>query len=177
MRSFAILVFAAAAATPADAQTDARAAFFDTLKSLCHVRFEGVKTFPADTTHEMHGKLLVATVTTCTETELRVPFVVGADRSRTWVFTRPAGGLQLKHDHRHADGTPDSVTNYGGIARAGGSALEQSFPADEFTAKLIPAAATNVWTIRLSADRSTLTYHLDRNGQPRFTAVLRRATR
>jgi hypothetical protein len=167
------MVLAAAAA----AQPDPRVAFFDALKALCNVRFEGAKTFPADTTHEMHGKLLVATVTTCTDTELRVPFVVGTDHSRTWVFTRPANGLQLKHDHRHADGTPDSVTNYGGMARTGGSALEQAFPADEFTARLIPAAATNVWTIRLSADRSTLTYHLDRNGQPRFTAVLRRVMR
>jgi hypothetical protein len=24
-------------------------------------------------------------------------------------------GLQLKHDHRHEDGTPDEVTMYGGV--------------------------------------------------------------
>jgi hypothetical protein len=94
--------------------------------------------------------------------------------TRGQFFTRPEGGLQLKHDHRHADGTPDSVTNYGGMARVGGTALSQSFPADPFTAKLIPAAGSNVWTVSLSADRRTLTYHLERDGKPRFTAELQR---
>jgi hypothetical protein len=157
------------------AQGDPRAQFYATLKSLCGVRFEGAMTFPKDTTHDMHGKKLTAIVEKCDDNELRVPFLANEDRSRTWVFTKPAGGLQLKHDHRHADGTPDSVTNYGGLARAGGTATSQSFPADAFTAKLIPAAATNVWTVSLSSDGSTLTYHLERDAKPRFTAELRRA--
>jgi hypothetical protein len=78
----------------------------------------------------------------------------------------------LKHDHRHEDGTPDEVTMYGGMAMAGGTPLSLSFAADDHTAKLIPAAKTNVWTISLNEQADQLTYHLDRNSAPRFTAVL-----
>lgn len=148
--------------------------FFQTLRSLCGARFEGAKTFPPDSTDAFAGKLLVAEIAICTEMEVRVPFVVGEDHSRTWVFSCVDGGLQLKHDHRHADGTPDAVTMYGGMADSSGTALAQSFPADAYTAKLIPEAATNVWTLSLSSDGQMLTYHLERHGKPRFTAVLKR---
>jgi hypothetical protein len=158
---------------PAPAQ-DARDRFFATLKGLCGARFEGAMTFPADGQHEFAGKRLVAHVASCSDDEVRVPFQVGEDRSRTWVFSRTADGLQLKHDHRHADGTPDAVTLYGGLASATGTPLKQSFPADAYTAKLIPAAVTNVWTVSLSADGTSLTYHLERDAKPRFTAVLER---
>lgn len=159
----------------AEAQSqDARAQFFATLKGLCGARFEGASTFPTDSTDSFAGKLLVAEISGCAEDEVRVPFTVGEDRSRTWIFTRMGSGLQLKHDHRHADGTPDSVTMYGGMAGSSGTPLSQSFAADAHTARLIPAAATNVWTVSLSADSLRLTYHLERNGRPRFTAVLRR---
>lgn len=159
--------------TPVHAQ-DARDQFFATLKGLCGARFEGAMTFPADGQDDFAGKRLVAHVASCSDEEIRVPFLVGEDRSRTWVFSRPDGGLQLKHDHRHADGTPDEVTMYGGMASTTGTPLAQSFAADAHTAKLIPAAATNVWTVSLSADGTLLTYHLERDAKPRFTAVLRK---
>jgi len=163
----------AALAAPAHA-ADARDQFFAALRNLCGARFEGAMTFPREHRDDFSGKLLVATIASCGDSAIRVPFVVGGDESRTWVFTRTGGGLQLKHDHRHADGTPDSVTMYGGMAGAGGTRFAQSFAADDYTARLIPAAATNVWTIRLSRNGRTLTYHLERDGQPRFTAVLQR---
>ena len=163
----------AATATPAQGQ-DARAQFFRTLTQLCGARFEGSSTFPVDSTDSFAGQHLVAEITSCTDTSLRVPFTVGTDRSRTWVFTRSGDGLQLKHDHRHADGTPDAVTMYGGMAGTAGTSLTQSFAADPYTALLIPAAATNVWTVSLSPDTLTLTYHLERSSRPRFTAVLKR---
>ena len=63
---------------------------------------------------------------------------------------------------------------YGGVAQPGGRGRSQSFAADAHTAQLIPAAATNVWTVTLSPDDRQLTYHLTRDGKPRFTAVLTR---
>jgi hypothetical protein len=57
--------------------------------------------------------------------------------------------MRLKHDHRHEDGTEDEVTRYGGDTADFGTATRQSFPADAFTAELVPAAATNVWTVEL----------------------------
>ena len=151
-------------------------AFFDKVKSMCGARFEGESVFPEDPGDSFSGKLLVAAIETCGDDEIRIPFMVGADTSRTWVLTRTVKGLQLKHDHRHADGTPDEVTLYGGVAVDAGSALSQSFPADSYTADLIPEASTNEWFLSFSADGQELTYYLERHGKPRFKAVLNKRT-
>ena len=92
--------------------------------------------------------------TYCSANEVRIPFAVGEDRSRTWVLTRTADGVRLKHDHRHEDGTPDRRTNYGGDSAPGGTAERQSFPADAeskalFVADGIPQSVTNVWTVEI----------------------------
>jgi len=167
-------LFLLAAARPHAGAEDTRDAYFSALRDLCGARYEGAMTFPTEGRDEFAGKLLVATFASCTGAEIRVPFEVGADRSRTWIFRRSADGLELKHDHRHPDGSPDEVTMYGGAARPGGTARSQSFAADAHTVELIPEAATNVWTVSLSEDGTRLTYHLERDGKPRFTAVLRR---
>ena len=69
---------------------------------------------PATPNDPFDGKTLVMHVRSCTPGELRIPFHVGEDHSRTWVLTRTTSGLRLKHDHRHADGTEDVLTMYGG---------------------------------------------------------------
>jgi len=58
----------------------------------------------------------------------------------------------LRHDHRHADGTPDRVTMYGGMAQPGGTARSQAFLSDAYTARLVPGADTNLWTVTVSED-------------------------
>ena len=121
------------------------------------------------------GQLLVAVIESCGDDEVRIPFLVGPDASRTWVLKPTAEGLQLKHDHRHEDGTPDEVTLYGGVATDPGSPISQSFPADSYTANLIPEAASNEWFLSFSADGQELTYYLERYGKPRFKAVLSKA--
>lgn len=156
------------------ASEDSREQFFNSLAALCGARYEGEMTFPQDGQDSFAGKLLVAEIASCNDSEIRVPFSVGDDTSRTWLFKKIDGGLQLKHDHRHADGSPDEITMYGGMASDGGSAKTQSFAADQHTAELIPAAATNIWTVRFSEDADQLTYHLERHAKPRFTAVLKR---
>lgn len=148
--------------------------FFAALQAQCGARYVGASRFPPDPNHDFAGKVLVAEIKSCQPDEIRIPFAVGEDRSRTWILRREADGLSWKHDHRHADGSPDAVTMYGGMATAGGTALQQAFAADAYTAALLPAAATNVWTVTLAADGSTLTYHLARHGQPRYEAVLHR---
>lgn len=148
----------------------AQKAFFKNMKKLCGRKFEGATDFPKDPAHPLAGKRLVMHVETCGAREIRVPFHVGEDRSRTWVLTMTPDGLLFKHDHRHADGTPDRVTNYGGLASAGGTAREQSFPADAFTAGLIPEAKTNVWTMRIDEGGKRFTYYLERDGSPRYRA-------
>ncbi len=147
--------------------------FFNNLESLCGQTFTGYSTFPDDPEHDFAGKLLVADFNDCRKDQVRIQFDVGADRSRTWVITRSNDGLLLKHDHRHKDGTPDEITNYGGWANDQGSPWRQHFVADQETANLIPAASTNVWMLDYDTQSRTLTYDLNRNDLPRYQAKLR----
>ncbi|MDP9348933.1 MAG: hypothetical protein M3P24_07320, partial [Gemmatimonadota bacterium] len=151
-----------ASTPPAPAQAD----FWRGLRGLCGKAFAGtVVVSPAgDTTFA--GKALVMHVRRCAGDEIRVPFHVGENRSRTWVLTRTASGLRLKHDHRHEDGSEDRVTQYGGDTRDAGTATRQEFPADAHTASLIPAAAANVWTVEV-VPGERFTYALRREGTDR----------
>ena len=161
--------FAAAAPTATDG--GAPALFFENVRKLCGKRFEGATEFPKDEPgHPLAGKKLIISVEQCSENEIRIPLQAGEDKSRTWILTLRDGRLLLKHDHRHADGTPDKVTMYGGWA-AEGDANRQRFPADSETAALIPEAATNVWTLELDAANEQLIYALERHGQPRYKAL------
>jgi hypothetical protein len=143
---------------------------FDHLVTLEGRAFSGSMTYPDDPEHEMN-RLMRIEIKKESDDVLRVPFQVGDDRSRTWVLRRDQEGVLLKHDHRHTDGTPDEVTNYGGLARPLGLGSLLIFPADEETAALLPEAASNVWTLRLSPDGKAITYYLERHGKPRFEAV------
>jgi hypothetical protein len=102
---------------------------------------------------------------------IRIPFHVGEDKSRTWILTLTDAGLLFKHDHRHADGTPDKITMYGGLAAPSGTQYTQSFPADAETAKLIPEAATNVWTLQINPEKQQFMYYLERHKEPRYKAL------
>lgn len=114
------------------------------------------------------GKALVMHVRECGESELKIPFHIGDDHSRTWVLTRIGTDLQLKHDHRHEDGKEDAVTQYGGTTSSVGSALRQEFPVDEYSIEMfqregLPASLTNVWAMEIEADKRFM-YELARPG-------------
>ena len=153
-------------------ESNAKADFFNQLKSLCGSIFTGQSSFPQDPDDSFFGKTLVASISDCTENEIRIPFAVGNDHSRTWILTFENQQLLFKHDHRHADGSPDEITDYGGWANNAGTANRQFFPADEHTAELIPAAATNVWMMEIDIERGILVYYLERHQQPRFRGEL-----
>ncbi len=153
----------ASATTP----TKAQKSFFKKLKKMCGRQFKGATEFPTDD-KVFGGKPLLMRIETCTEKEIRIPFQVGEDKSRTWILTLTDEGLLFKHDHRHADGTPDKITNYGGLAIADGSKLLQKFPADADTAKHIPEASTNVWTLQIDEEKKRFVYQLERNNQLRY---------
>jgi hypothetical protein len=141
--------------------------FWQHLRTLCDGAFAGklVEAPPGDATFA--DKPLVMHVRECGAHEIRIPLHVGDDRSRTWVIRRTAFGLILKHDHRHADGTPDKVTQYGGDSRARPPApTKLQFPADMETIALIPEAKTNVWTLEIEPGKS-FAYALRREGTDR----------
>lgn len=167
MRTFAMaalsLGLAACASAPAASPQDQ---FFASLSALCGNAYEGrvVTTDAADA--DFASQRLVMHVRECSADVIRVPFHVGENRSRTWVITRTATGLQLKHDHRHEDGTEDALTQYGGDTVIADSAARQEFPADEFSKTLflannIPVSIDNVWAVEVHPG-ATYAYELRR---------------
>jgi hypothetical protein len=155
LAAIAVLVLAGCASS---AQRSTHDVFFQRLGDLCGRSFAGrlVSTDPADAAFA--GKPLVMTVRDCSPSEIRIPFAVGEDRSRTWVITRTGAGLRLKHDHRHTDGTEDELSQYGGDTDARGTAVRQDFPADAFSRTLFlgkgnPASVANVWAVEVHPGR------------------------
>jgi hypothetical protein len=143
-----------AAASAAPAQDD----FLARLNALCGQRFEGrvVTTDTADA--RFASERLTMHVRDCSADEVRIPFAVGSDRSRTWVVTRTDAGLRLKHDHRHEDGTTDVLHWYGGDTANAGTAERQEFPVDAesvalFNANDAAVSTTNVWAMEVHPDR------------------------
>lgn len=158
----------ASSSTPADA-------FLAALATQCGKAYAGRITAnqPASTTPDaFEGKALVMHVRGCDDParEIRVPFHVGDDHSRTWVVTRTAAGLRLKHDHRHEDGSQDAVTMYGGDALDAGTAQRQAFPVDAesvamFKREGLNASLNNTWAMELVSGK-TFVYELSRpNGR------------
>ncbi|WP_291220194.1 hypothetical protein [Dokdonella sp.] len=135
-------------------------AFFARLQALCGQAFEGRLAVFNEADAKLFAGPAVMHVRTCTAGEVRIPFHAGTDRSRTWVVTRTQEGLRLKHDHRHEDGTSDTLTMYGGdsIAATAGSAARQEFPADAeskamFLAAGLGVSVDNVWAIDVEPGR------------------------
>lgn len=151
-------------ATPQDA-------FFERLAAVCGQAFAGrvvVDTPAPGGSDPFAGKSLVMHVRECSPNEVRIPFHVGDDHSRTWVVTRTGTGLRLKHDHRHADGSPDAVTMYGGDTAGTGTSSRQEFPVDVeskvmFTREGRAVSNTNVWAMEVEPGR-TFVYELARPG-------------
>ena len=155
---------AASSSMPADA-------FLSALAAHCGKAYAGriVANQPASATPDpFEGKALVMHVRGCDDPtrEIRIPFHVRDDRSRTWVVTRTGTGLRLKHDHRHQDGQPDAVTMYGGDTVGAGTAQRQAFPVDAesvamFKREGLNASLNNTWAMEL-VPAKTFVYELSR---------------
>jgi hypothetical protein len=166
----AALLFAACsqpAREPADTEGDAdpQVAFMENLSAHCGQAYAGrlVSTDEADA--DIADEPLVMHVASCAPDQIRIPFHVGDDRSRTWVITDTGTGLQLKHDHRHEDGSEDAVTQYGGDTAEPGSANRQEFPVDAesialFEREGLAASVSNVWAMEV--DDAVFAYELRR---------------
>lgn len=159
MGSIVVAGLAVSLAFPARAQAPASDAdrFFASVAGLCGKAFAGrvVANEPTPTAADpFEGKTLVFHVRRCEKDRLELPFHVGDDRSRTWVLARTGGAISLKHDHRHRDGSSDSLTMYGGAAGKPGTAVRQEFPADAesrdlFTRLKLVASLPNVWAMEI----------------------------
>jgi hypothetical protein len=153
--------------------------FLKRLMGLCGKAFSGRLVSQDSADADMVGKAMIMHVRDCSDGVIRIPFHIGPasgalknadewNRSRTWVIARKRGGLQLKHDHRHKDGSADAVTFYGGDTTDSGSAARQSFAVDAesiamFQREGLTKSVTNIWTIEV--DASVFAYELRRTGE------------
>ena len=161
MKQIALLAAAMALSACATVPTQApqQDAFMAHLNALCGQRFEGrvVTTQAADA--DFARSRLLMHVRDCSADEVRIPFWVGEDRSRTWVISRNEdGGLTLKHDHRDPEGRPDGLHWYGGDTTSAGTENRQEFPVDDFSIELFNAgdasvSTTNVWAVEVHPGR------------------------
>ncbi|KAF1721433.1 hypothetical protein CSC76_16385 [Pseudoxanthomonas mexicana] len=170
--ALAAVCCAGCASSPAIAPVDA---FLTSVAAHCGKAYAAriVANQPASATPDpFEGKTLVMHVRGCDDPtrEIRIPSHVGDDRSRTWVLTRTATGLRLKHDHRRQDGQPDAVTMYGGDTVDAGTAQRQAFPVDAesvamFKREGLNASLNNTWAMEL-VPAKTFVYELSRpNGR------------
>ena len=135
-------------------------AFMARIAEHCGEAFEGSITVnePEADDDPFVGQRLVMHVRECLDDELRIPFHVGDDHSRTWLLTRTEDGLLLKHDHRKEDGSDDELTMYGGETTEPGTATRQAFPIDDETVELferleLERSLGNVWAMEIEPGR------------------------
>lgn len=155
-------------------QRAAADALFAALTARCGEAYEGVLaegTEPSDA--EFASGRMVMHIRDCTDEEIRMPFQIGEDRSRTWVLTRLEDRVRLKHIHRHEDGHEDAVSRYGGETVPGDDGLALAFFADAYTAELLPVSGRNIWVMSHAGDGSWFEYqllrpHEDRRFRVRF---------
>ncbi len=97
---------------------------------------------------------VVAHFRECSEDRIHIPMHMDQDRSRNWILTRVGGTIRLKHDHRHADGSEEEITQYGGDAPVPGLSHRQIFPADAHTARILPERGDNFWFMDFMDDET-----------------------
>jgi hypothetical protein len=164
----ALLVAGCAAAKPESHDPlAAQRAFFENLRTLCGQTFGGRTILAEVTDRTFEPARLFMIVESCDEDEIRVPFIVGDDASRTWIFQWRNDGLTFFHRHLRPDGTEYESSGFGGHASADGTATFQHFPdfrADDDT----PPEQHRVWRLRIDAEHDLFMYYLDRGGRPAY---------
>lgn len=148
--------------TPADG-------FLANLQGLCGHSYAG-RVVASDAVDASYAATpMVMGPVACAGGEVRIPYAIGEDRSRTWVLSRAGRGLKLRHLHTPPDGSIDPVSNYGGVSLTAGTAESQDFPIDAASKALVlrqnlPTSVDNVWTVEVHPGAS-------------FAYVLRRPNR
>jgi hypothetical protein len=129
------------------------------------------------------GARLLMTVAECSVDEIRIPFYVDEDRSRTWILSYQDGALRLGHDHRYDDGSEYEANFYGGFAMENENGHFQYFPeyaesgetvlffpSDERTIADRAARNINVWSKAFDTENQRYYYRLYLEGRLRYEA-------
>ncbi|WP_261389403.1 hypothetical protein [Ferrimonas balearica] len=161
-------MFSAASSAAFTTSVPEQDAFFDNIRAHCGKAFEGQVVSGGREGDGFSDQRLVMHVRECGEDQIKIPFHVGDNHSRTWILTKTGAGVLLKHDHRHKDGSDDESTMYGGHTDHRGWANAQSFPADDYSKDLFtrlgfPQSNGNTWHMYIYPE--VFTYQLTRDGR------------
>ena len=151
--------------------SEAHQAFISNLKKLCGNSYRGEQIYRSHHGESWAHREMIMHVTVCEDDRVFIPFHIDEDRSRTWMFLSEDGKLRFRHQHLHEDGTHEDDSMYGGYATDEGTAFIQYFPADDFTAEVIPGGEGNLWTVAMDEELTQFSYRLDRDGEKRFEIV------
>lgn len=168
LASFFLIAFCT---TPPDDGTK----FLANIGAYCGHSYEGRTTEfslgSGDGQHPLENPRMLMVMEECSEDEVRIPFHVDDDQSRTWILQMREGRLHLSHDHRYPDGTEYDQNMYGGYSDSRGTGHKHFFPADEFTISERPQRNINVWSKEIDPENDRYYYRLYLEGQLRFEAT------
>jgi hypothetical protein len=141
--------------------------FWAHLGALCESAAEGrlLRAPEGDAQIDPDARLVVH-FRECGEEEHRFPLHVDDNRSRTWVFIRHDDALELRHDHRHPDGTEEENTWYGATTMDAGTVTRQEFVVERagvlagWRVEIIPGQRFTYGTIRDGEWRHHLEFDL-----------------
>jgi len=141
--------------------------FMGRISLLCGHAYEGKIVSDDAADDAWRAERVVMDVQCIDKNNIRIPLHVGDNRSRTWVLTEDKGIIELRHDHRHDDGSEDALTQYGGFSTENSSGSRQNFPADQSTKDLfdregIPVSKQNTWAIEVRPTHNMFAYELSR---------------
>ena len=158
-------------AVSCDSERSGQIAFMNQYQEYCGHTYSGKTTFiDLGENHELDGADLKMTLKECSDSEVRIPFIVNEDSSRTWIVKMTQHGLHLSHDHRYPDGTQHDQNFYGGYADDEGTALLQYFPADHRTIEDRPQREINRWAKEFDLENERYYYRLYLRDELRFEA-------
>ncbi|MCP1726521.1 hypothetical protein J2T60_000486 [Natronospira proteinivora] len=138
-------------------------AFWSAIQPHCGQAYEGQLVSGREGDDGFRDQTVIVHIKHCEDSRLLIPLHVGDDHSRTWVLERHAWGVSLKHEHRDPDGSPQTVSRYGGLARPPADGYTLRFPVDDETLAMLPNSVGGFWT--LSTEDDTLHYQVEREGR------------
>ena len=141
--------------------------FFDSIRAHCGNAFSGSVEDSSNST-AYNGRKFVLHIRDCSDSQIKMPLHIDDNSSRILVLSKTDGGIQLQHDHRHADGSSEALTLYGGDSSADSTDKVTHFPESAESIAITKAHAPtrtypSVWSIILGAD--DITYQVVRPGR------------
>jgi hypothetical protein len=159
-------------AADAEAQRSPQRAFFDAIAARCGEEYPGRAITAPASDDTFRPAFLGMRIASCSDREIRIPFIVDDDESRTWVLTIEGEDLVFTHEHMLEGDTLSSNSGWGGRAVAGtGTALFQHFPDHRWEPDQVPAANRSHWRMRLDPEHGQFVYYLDRGVTPAYRLV------